>query len=423
MHKSYLSQVEERFLRYVVIDTQSDEESKTAPSTEKQLDLQRVLLDELIAFGAEDVRITDYGCLLATIPVRNVSDDVPTVAFIAHVDTAPAFSGTAVKPIVHRNYDGSPIVLPDDKSRVLNEETAPGLLKRQGDDIITASGTTLLGADDKAGMAEIMEVVAHLLADDTISHGRLRLCFTPDEEVGRGVENLTLSDLAADVAYTLDGGGLGEVTYESFSADHALIKITGVSIHPGSARGKMVNALQLAARLVDSLPQYTRTPETTSDRDGFIHLYKMNGTSAEAQLHFILRDFELDGLESHGDLLRQACTLIERGDPRAKVECTITPQYRNMRYWLEKDMRPVDLAIEAVERAGIEPLITPIRGGTDGARLTEMGIPTPNLFAGMHNVHGPLEWASLQEMEEAVETCLHLVQLWVTETMDQPHTQ
>ena len=414
--------LEERFLRYVVIDTQSDEDSKRAPSTDKQLDLQRVLADELVVIGAEDVRVTDYGCLLATIPARNASADTPTVALIAHVDTAPAFSGTGVKPIVHRDYDGSLIVLPDDPSRILNEETASGISGKKGDDIITASGTTLLGADDKAGVAEIMELASYLLSHQEIAHGKIRLCFTPDEEVGRGVDNLTLSDLAADVAYTLDGGGLGEVTYESFSADHAVVRITGVSIHPGAARGKMVNALQLAARLVDALPQYTRTPETTSERDGFIHLYKMNGTSAEAQLHFILRDFELDGLEAHGKLLHRACELIEASDPRAKVECTITPQYRNMRYWLEKDMRPVELAIEAVKRAGIEPVIAPIRGGTDGARLTEMGLMTPNLFAGMYNVHGPLEWASLQDMEKAVETCLHLVQLWVTETMDQPRT-
>ncbi len=410
-----IDDLEERFLRYVVVDTQSDEESKSAPSTAKQLDLQRILADELVAIGAEDVRITDYGCLLATIPAHNAPADVPTVAFIAHVDTAPAFSGTGVKPIVHRDYDGSTIVLPDDASKVLNEETAPGLLEKRGQDIITASGRTLLGADDKAGVAEIMELASYLLSHHEIAHGKIRLCFTPDEEVGRGVDNLTLDDLGADIAYTLDGGGLGEVTYESFSADHAVVKITGVSIHPGMARGKMVNALQRAARLVDSLPQYTRTPETTSGRDGFIHLYKMNGTSAQAELHFILRDFELSGLKADSDLLRQSCTLIERGDPRAKVECTITPQYRNMRYWLEKDMRPVNLAIEAVKQAGIDPLLTPIRGGTDGARLTEMGLPTPNLFAGMHNVHGPLEWASLQEMEKAVETCLNLVNLWAQE--------
>ena len=414
--------LEERFLRYVRIDTQSDEESRDAPSTDKQLDLQRILADELAALGVGDVRITDYGCLLATIPARNALAGVPTVAFIAHVDTAPAFSGTGVKPIVHRNYDGSPIVLPDDASKILDEETAPGLSEKRRDDIITASGTTLLGADDKAGVAEIVELAACLLADDSISHGKIRLCFTPDEEVGRGVDNLTLDDLDADVAYTLDGGGLGEVTYESFSADHAVVKITGVSIHPGTAKGKMVNALHLAARLIDALPQYTRTPETASGREGFIHLYRMSGTAAEAELHFILRDFELEGLEAHGNLLHRACELIEAGDPRASVACTITPQYRNMRYWLENNMRPVELALEAVKHAGIEPVITPIRGGTDGARLTEMGLATPNLFAGMHNVHSPLEWASLQEMEKAVETCIHLVQLWVTETMDQPRT-
>ncbi|HDL85054.1 MAG TPA: peptidase T [Candidatus Acetothermia bacterium] len=414
MQQQHIVELEERFLRYVRIATQSDEESKTAPSTAKQLDLQRVLADELETLGAQDVRITDYGCLLATIPARNAPADIPTVAFIAHVDTA-AFNGTGVVPIVHRNYDGSPIVLPDDPTRILNEETASGLSEKRGEDIVTASGTTLLGADDKAGVAEIMVLASHLLSHPEIAHGVIRICFTPDEEVGRGVENLTLDDLGADVAYTLDGGALGEVIYESFSADKAVVEITGVSIHPGTAKGKMVNALKLASKFVEALPQQTRTPETTDGREGFIHPYRVSGTAARVELFFILRDFELDGLKSHGDLIHSVAERLALAEPRAKVECTITPQYRNIRYWLENDMRPVDLAIEAIKRAGIEPVITPIRGGTDGAHLTEMGLMTPNLFCGMHNVHGPLEWVSLQDMEKAVETCLHLVQLWTEE--------
>ena len=415
--------LEERFLRYVKVDTQSDEESKSAPSTDKQLDLQRLLADELTALGAGDVHITDYGCLLATIPARNAPADAPAIAFIAHVDTSPAFSGTGVKPIVHRNYNGEEIVLPDDPGKILNDDTAPGLLEKSGEDIVTARGTTLLGADDKAGVAVIMTLASHLLSHPEIAHGLLRVCFTPDEEVGRGVDNLTLDDLGANVAYTVDGGGLGEVVYESFSADKAVVEITGVSIHPGTAKGKMVNALKLASKFIEALPQQTGTPETTAGREGFIHPYRMGGTAAHVELFFILRDFELDGLKAHGDLIRSVAERLALAEPRAKIECTITPQYRNMRYWLENDMRSVELAIEAIKRAGIEPVITPIRGGTDGARLTEMGLMTPNLFCGMHNFHGPLEWVSLQDMEKAVETCTHLVRLWTTKTMDQLRTQ
>ena len=415
--------LEERFLRYVKVDTQSDEESKSAPSTAKQLDLQRLLADELTALGAGDVHITDYGCLLATIPARNAPADAPAIAFIAHVDTSPAFSGTGVKPIVHHNYHGEEIVLPDDPGKILNDDTAPGLLEKSGEDIVTASGTTLLGADDKAGVAVIMTLASHLLSHPEIAHGLLRVCFTPDEEVGRGVDNLTLDDLGADVAYTIDGGALGEVVYESFSADKAVVEITEVSIHPGTAKGKMVNALKLASKFIEALPQQTGTPETTAGREGFIHPYRMGGTAAHVELFFILRDFELDGLKAHGDLIRSVAERLALAEPRAKIECTITPQYRNMRYWLENDMRPVELAIEAIKRAGIEPVITPIRGGTDGARLTEMGLMTPNLFCGMHNFHGPLEWVSLQDMEKAVETCTHLVRLWTTKTMDQLRTQ
>jgi len=411
----FLQELERRFLRYVKIDTQSDESSVDAPSTQKQLDLQRVLASELSDLGAEDVRITDYGCLLGTIPARLAAADVPTIAFLAHVDTAPAFSGTDVKPIVHRGYGGESIYLPDDPAQVLSPDEIPELREKIGHDIVTAGGKTLLGADDKAGVAIIMTLAAHLMSHPEISHGPIRVCFTPDEEVGRGVENLTLEDLGADVAYTLDGGALGDVTYESFSADRAVVKVTGVSIHTGTAKGKMVNALNLAARLIDSLPQYTLTPETTGERDGFIHLYRMSGTAAAVELQFILRDFELVGLAEHGRLLQQACALIEAGDPRAKVECTITPQYRNMRYWLENDMKPVDLAIAAIRESGIEPTVVPIRGGTDGSRLTEMGLPTPNLFAGMYRVHGPLEWASLQDMEKAVEVCLRLAEMWAQE--------
>ena len=411
MDQEFLKEIEERFLRYVQIDTQSAEDSTETPSTAKQLDLQRMLEGELKTLGAKDVVLTDYGCVLATIPAT-VDSDIPAVAFLAHVDTVPGFSGTGVKPIVHRNYAGGPIVLPDDADQVLTVENSPLLEEKLGEDIVTASGTTLLGADDKAGVAIIMALTSHLLSNPDIPHGDVRICFTPDEEVGRGVENLTLDDLVASVAYTLDGENPGEAVYESFSADKAVVKITGVSIHPGLAKGKLVNALQLAAKLIDMLPQNTRTPDTTEGREGFIHLYRLSGTAAEAELHFILRDFELDGLASHGELLRSACATLQAGEPRAKVECTITEQYRNMRYWLENDMRPVELMIEAIKQAGLEPRVKPIRGGTDGSRLTQMGIPTPNIFTGMQNVHGPLEWVSLQDMVKSARVCVNLVQLW-----------
>lgn len=402
-----------RFLRYVQVDTQSEEASPTAPSTAIQLDLQRMLQQELEALGAEEIMLTDYGCLFATIPAT-VEQDVPTVALLAHVDTTAAFSGFGVKPLLHEEYDGEEIVLPDDPSQVLSPAQLPYLKSKIGDDIITASGKTLLGADDKAGVAILVTLAAELLAHPEIEHGKVRLCFTVDEEIGRGVTHLQLEDLQADVAYTLDGGDAGEIIYETFSADKAVVTITGVSTHPGDAKDKLVNALHLAAKIIDTLPHHTRTPETTSDREGFIHIYQMSGSAAAAELHFILRDFELDGLASHGDLLQSVCAAVQAGDPRAKVECTITPQYRNMRYWLENDMRPVDLAVQAIRECGLEPISPPIRGGTDGSGLTQKGVPTPNLFTGMQNFHGPLEWVSVQDMVRATEVCLKLVQLWAT---------
>ena len=407
----FVPDIEARFLRYVKIDTQSDETSSSVPSTAKQYDLLTLLVDELRELGASDVTLTDYGCVLATIP-STVDYAVPTVAFMAHVDTAPAFSGTGVKPIVHRHYDGEPIVLPDDPSQVLSPDEFPFLRKKVGEDIVTASGTTLLGADDKAGIASIMAMAGYFLAHPEIPHGKIRICFTSDEEIGMGVRHIKLEDVGADYAYTLDGGDPGELTYETFSADKAVISITGVSTHPGTAYGVMVNALHLAAKLIDFLPQHTRTPETTRDRQGFIHVYTMQGTAAAAEIHLILRDFELAGLQAHGDLLRAACQALSLAEPRAKISCTITPQYRNMRYWLERDLTPVNLAETAIRRAGLEPVYTPVRGGTDGSQFTERGLPTPNLFTGMQNVHGPLEYVSLQDMARATEVCIELAQLW-----------
>jgi tripeptide aminopeptidase len=404
-------ELEERFVRYARIDTQSDEKSKASPSTERQYDLLRLLVGELESIGARDVRLTDYGAVLATIPAAT-TDPVPTIAFLAHVDTAPQFNATGVKPIVHRAYGGGDIVLPDAPGVVLSPNQFPYLGTKVGDDIVTASGTTLLGADDKAGVAIIMTAARYLLTHPDVRHGPIRICFTPDEEIGRGVHANLPADLQADVAYTLDGAELGEVVYETFSADRADVRVEGVSIHPGQAKDKLVNALHLAAKIIATLPHVSLTPETTTGREGFIHLYEMSGTAAAAQLHFILRDFEEKGLAAHGELLQQVCAAVQATEPRARITCRITRQYRNMRYWLEKDMRPVELAWAACRQLGIEPISTPTRGGTDGSRLTEMGVPTPNLFTGMQNIHGPHEWVSVQDMARATGVCIKLAELW-----------
>jgi len=302
MKSKFDREIEDRFVRYARIDTQSDDKSTTSPSTKKQFDLLNLLVNELKEMGAQDVTLTGYGAVLATIPATT-KNSAATIAFLAHVDTAPQFSGTGVKPIVHRSYDGRDIVLPGDPKRVLSPKELPYLARKTGDDIITASGTTLLGADDKAGVAIVMTALHHLLSNSNISHGPIRIGFTPDEEIGRGVHDCLPVDLKADVAYTLDGAALGEVVYETFSADGAKVKIQGVSIHPGWAKDKMVNALRLAAKIIEALPQATLTPETTEGRQGFIHVISMTGTDASAEINFILRDFERDGLQSRGELL------------------------------------------------------------------------------------------------------------------------
>ena len=400
--------VEERLVRYASVDTQSDEASATQPSTAIQLDLARMLAGELTAIGAAEVTVTEYGAVLATVPA---TAEGPVIGLLAHMDTAPAYHATGVKPRVIRGYAGGPITFPDAPDLVLRPETAPYLATKIGDDIITASGLTLLGADDKAGVSVVMTLAAHLLAHPEIAHPKLRLAFTPDEEIGRGVDARLPRDLGADFAYTFDGGAVGEIEYESFSADGAKVKVTGVSTHPGTAKGKMVNALHLAAKIIEMLPQATQTPEVVEGREGFWHITNMAGTAAEAELSIILRDFELDGLAARGEMLRQVCAAVAATEPRATIACTIAPQYRNMRYWLEKDMTPVTLAHAACRAEGIEPVARAIRGGTDGSRLTEMGVPCPNVFTGKQEIHGPLEWISVQDMAAAVRVCLRLVSL------------
>ncbi len=407
MTSEFDTELEQRLIRYCAIDSQSDEDSPTSPSTKIQFGMLTLLVDELTGIGAEDVRLTDYGVVLATIPATAKG---PTIGLLAHVDTAPAFNASGVKPRVHRGYNGGPITYPDAPDLVLSPDNSPYLGTKEGHDIITASGTTLLGADDKAGVAIIMTAARHLLANPEIPHGKIRIAFTPDEEIGRGVTEPLPADLAADFAYTFDGAEVGEIEYESFSADGAMVRITGVSIHPGTAKGKLVNALHLAAKVISTLPQATKTPETTEGRDGFIMVGEMRGNAAEVELKFILRDFELDGLAAKGALLSQVCETVAATEPRAKITCQIKPQYRNMRYWLEKDMAPVDLARAAARDLGIEPLSVPIRGGTDGSRLTEMGVPCPNIFTGMKELHGPLEWISVQDMGVAVRMCLRVVE-------------
>jgi tripeptide aminopeptidase len=410
MKTEFDRELEERLVRYAAVDTQSDENSTASPSTAIQLNLSRMLAAELAEIGAADVTVTEYGAVLATIPAT-VTGPAPVIGLLAHVDTAPQYHAAGVKPVVHRGYNGGAISFADAPHLILSPENSAYLAEKVGDDIITASGTTLLGADDKAGVAIIMTAARRLLSDPSIPHGTIRVAFTPDEEIGRGVDKRLPKDLGADFAYTLDGGKAGEIEYESFSADAATVKVTGVSVHPGYATGKLVNALHLAAKIVATLPQATMTPEVTSGREGFIHLYQMNGTAAEAELKFILRDFERNGLAAKSDLVKQVCAVVQATEPRAEITCEIRAQYRNMRYWLEKDMKPVELARAACRAEEMEPLSVPIRGGTDGSRLTEMGVPTPNIFTGMQEIHGPREWISVQDMAAATRVCLRLAQL------------
>jgi tripeptide aminopeptidase len=402
-----------RFLRYVRVNTQSKSGAGTSPSTQGQWVLLRMLESELLELGAQDVTLTEHGYVMATIPATSDKPDLPTVAFLGHADTAPDFSGQNVKPLVHRKWNGKPIVLPDDPTQVLDPARQPELLAARGKDIVTASGRTLLGGDDKSGVAIVMSMAAHLLRHPEIPHGPVRVCFNPDEEIGSGVDLLDLDELCANVAYTLDGENPGEVVWETFSADTAHITIEGVSTHPGEGkRFGMVNSLHLAAKLLAALPRENLSPETTEGRQGYIHPARIEGRVERTVIEVLLRDYELDGLAEKGARLTGLCQGLQAAEPRARITCEIRPGYRNMGYWLKKDMTPVELAYEAVRNLGLEPCSPAARGGTDGSRLTAAGLPTPNLFAGYHNPHGPLEWAAVQDMELAMRTCVELVQLW-----------
>ena len=395
-----------RLMAYCAIDSQSDAESPTSPSTERQLDVARHLVAELEGLGLADVTLTDYGAVIATVPG---TVEGPVIGLCAHMDTAPQYNATGVRPRLHAAWDGRAITFPDAPGLTLDAQVSPYLAGKAGEDIVTASGATLLGADDKAGIAIAVTVAEHLLAGPGFDHGPLRLIFTPDEEIGRGVHERLPADIAVDFAYTLDGARKGEIEYESFSADGAVVRITGVSAHPGYAKDRLVNATHLAARLLVALDVEGETPETTEGREGFIACMDMAGGAAEMELRFILRDFERDGLEARRQRLRAAAAEVEAGAPGSRISVEISKQYRNMRYWLEEDMTPVELAQAAVRDEGMEPVSVPIRGGTDGSRLTEMGVPCPNIFTGMQEIHGPLEWISLQDMEAAVRVCLRLL--------------
>ncbi|HUX86261.1 MAG TPA: peptidase T [Chloroflexota bacterium] len=411
--ESRINELRERFLRYVRIDTQSDDRSTSSPSTAKQLDLLRLLQSELADLGCLDVVLDQFGYLTATLPstIRG-ANGVPVVGFLAHVDTSPDISGSGVSPIVWTKYDGRILTLPGDTSQRLDPAESPELANVIGHDLVSSDGTTLLGADDKAGVAEIVTAAAYLLAHPEILHGTLRLAFTPDEEIGRGTEHFDVTAFGADLAYTLDGSTAGTIEWETFCADSAAVEIKGRNVHPGYAKGTMVNSLKLAAALIDRLPHDHLSPETTDGRQGYLHPVQIEGTVENTRLKFIVRDFTRQGLRDTEDQLRQIATDLVNQEPRATIEVTIQESYRNMGEVLSSRMEIITKAEEAIRRAGLVPTQEPIRGGTDGARLTFAGLPTPNLFAGGHDFHSKREWVSLQDMDRAVETIVELAQVW-----------
>lgn len=405
-----MTTLESRFIRYARIDTMADERSTTYPSTPNQLVLGKMLRDELLALGLKDAYQTEHGIVYATVP-GNVPG-VPTVAFVAHVDTSPETTAKDCNPQVIRNYPGGDIVLPGDKSKVIRTADSPELNALVGKTIVTTDGTTLLGGDDKAGVAVIMELAKTLMENPAIPHGPVRICFTCDEEIGKGVNHVDLKELAADVAYTLDGSGAGEVEGETFSADKAIVTITGVNIHPAIAKDRMLNAVKLAGEFLAKLPQGSLSPETTEGMDGFVHPYIIEGGVGEVKIHCLLRSFETPKLTEYAEMLKKFGKEIETAHPKAKVTVAVNYQYRNMRDGMGKEPRAIPYALEATKRAGLTPEQRSIRGGTDGSRLTEMGLPTPNISTGEHNFHSPLEWVCVEEMQQCVRVCVELVQVW-----------
>jgi tripeptide aminopeptidase len=411
-----MSSVLERFLRYVTYDTQAREGAATYPSTPGQLTLLRDLVAELHAIGIRDAEIDQYGYVMATIPSTTHKADVPVIGFIAHVDTSPEMSGAGVRPVVHRKYDGSDLILPDDPSAVLRPAEIPYLAECLGHDIVTASGTTLLGSDDKSGVAEIMTAAEHLIAHPEIAHGTIRIAFTPDEEVGHGTKYFDVARFGARYAYTMDGGPRGELEFESFSANAITVTFRGFNTHPGYANGRMVNAIKLAARFIDRLPIDGSSPETTGGREGFVHPYVVDARVDRTSVKLLIRDFDTRELGAKEEWLRGLAAEVVRDIPGASFEAEVEEQYRNMREVLDEHPLVVDHAREAIRRVGLTVRERPIRGGTDGSRLSFMGLPTPNIFAGEQNFHSRLEWVSVQDMEKAVEVIVELAKVWEERT-------
>jgi tripeptide aminopeptidase len=401
----------ERFMRYVQIDTQSDPESNTFPSTLKQKDLSNLLVKELKEMGLHDAHLDEYGYVYATLP-SNTSKQVPVICFCSHVDTSPDCSGANVKPIIHHHYQGQDIVLPADHTQVLKKDEHPELNNQLGNDIITADGTTLLGADNKAGVAEIMDAVYQMIQHPEIKHGTIKILFTPDEEIGKGVNHVNLAKLGAQYGYTVDGETAGHIEDETFSADGVILTIHGVSTHPGFAKGKMQSAIKIASAIIDALPKDKLSPESTDKKEGFIHPVSVNGLIEKTTVQFIIRDFETANLKKHEALLEEIVNQVIQKYPGASYNFEVKEQYRNMKEVLQHHPQVSSYAVEAVQRSGLTPVLSSIRGGTDGSRLSFMGLPCPNIFAGEHAFHSKLEWVSVQDMERAVDTIINLARIW-----------
>ncbi len=404
--------IAQRFMRYVKIDTQSDPQSGSYPSTEKQKDLSKLLVEELQAMGITDAAMDTYGYVYAKIPSNSDKKDVPVICFCSHVDTAPDCSGSNVKPILHKNYDGEACVLPDDNTQVLAPASHPYLRNHIGEDIITASGKTLLGADDKSGVAAIMQAAEFLIKHPSIRHGEIKILFTPDEEVGKGTAKVDMKKLGADFGYTLDGGEAGSLEDETFSADGVTIVVNGVIAHPGYAKNKLVNALKVAGEILHALPKNEWAPEATEKKEGFVHPVRMEGIAEKATIEFIVRDFDTAQLKKHEERLKEIAENVISHYAGASLEFTVQEQYRNMKEILDQYPQVADYAAEAIQRAGLEVATESIRGGTDGSRLSFMGLPCPNIFTGMQCIHSKLEWIGVKDMAKAAETIVHLCMIW-----------
>jgi len=408
----YTFTTQNRFIRYAKIDTEADPDSHTFPSSEKQKNLGKLLVDELNELGVEHVEMDKFGYVFGTIPSNSEKNNVPAICFCSHMDTAPDCSGKDVKPIVHHQYNGEPIILPDDPTQIIDTTKHPYLKSKIGDDIITASGKTLLGADDKAGIAIIMDFVNYLSNNKEIIHGPVKILFTPDEEIGKGVDYLDMKKLNADFGYTLDGGPLGSIEDESFSADGLKLTINGVSAHPGYAKNKMVNAIKMASKLLNSLPDDWLTPESTEDRQGFVHPMSISGSMERAEIDFIIRDHKTSKLAEYEELINSKMKQIALDNPGVQFEIEITEQYRNMKEILIDFPQVTAYADQAMKNVGIEPFCSLIRGGTDGSRLSFMGMPCPNLFTGEMAIHSKHEYVVVQDMNKAVQTLIELIQIW-----------